>query len=70
MVYLPCKPGVAGSILGFNSLLDETKPWPRLHKTLAVGAMINPNTQHDFAGFDMFQSTSCESIVGSQPNFV
>ena len=33
---LPCKPGVAGSIPGFISLSDETKPWPRLHMTLHV----------------------------------
>ena len=43
--YLPCKPGVAGSIPGFISLLDETfKPWPRLHMTLAVGGRLNTNT--------------------------
>ena len=38
---LPCKPGVTGSIPDFTSLLDETKPWPRLHMILAVGGTLN-----------------------------
>ena len=41
---LPCNPGVAGSIPGFTSLSDESKPWPLLHMTLAVGGTLNTNT--------------------------
>ena len=41
---LPCKPGAAGSIPGFSSLLDETKPLPLHNMTLAVGRMLNTHT--------------------------
>ena len=33
-----------GSIPGAQSLSDETKPWPRLHITLAVGGTFNSLT--------------------------
>ena len=36
-----CKPGAVGSIPGFSSLLDETKPLPLHNMTLAVGRMFN-----------------------------
>ena len=42
--HLPCKPGFAGLIPGFSSLLDETKMWPHLHMTLAVGGTLNTYT--------------------------
>ena len=34
--------GAPGSIPGFSSLSDETKPWP--HMTLAVGRILKINT--------------------------
>ena len=40
-IYSPCKPGLAGLIPGFSSLLDE----PGLHLTLAVGGTLNSNTK-------------------------
>ena len=42
---MPCKPGSAGSIPGFSSLLDETKPLPLHNMTLAVGRMLNTHTR-------------------------
>ena len=41
---LPCQPGAAGSIPGFSSLLDETKPLPLHHMILAVRRMLNTQT--------------------------
>ena len=35
--------GAPGSIPGFSSLSDETKPWP--HMTLAVGRILKINIQ-------------------------
>ena len=37
--YWPCKPGVAGSIPAFTSLIDEQ--WPHLHIIIAVGRRLN-----------------------------
>ena len=36
-------PGVQGSMPRSSSLLDETKLWPHIHMTLAVGGMLNEN---------------------------
>ena len=38
---LPCKPGVAGLIPGF----DKTKLWSHLHMTLAVVGTLNKHTR-------------------------
>ena len=43
-----CKPGLAGMIPGFTSLSDENLSCgPCHHMTLAVGGMLNINTQTD-----------------------
>ena len=34
------------SVPSFINLLDETKLWPCLHMTLAVGGTLNTNTQY------------------------
>ena len=39
-----CKPEVSGLIPDFTSQSDETKLWPTLNMTLAVGGTLKTNT--------------------------